>query len=166
MHVRVGEYLPIHLSKSLVFLNNSLYWEATCRWPLDRGSHRQVMRGTILSFHLLPVCCSFELALPTRPSAWRLASDILSPPSLVLAAIRHKISGHELKLQIQSFFMGAQSSGKKQYKLLDLTWPPPYHAVRESIYMPPMGVPLQTWGCLQPGRKATTYLQEPPSSAI
>ena len=32
-------------------------------------------------------------------------------------------------------------------------WPPPYHTVWESIYMPPMGVPLQTWGCLQPGRK-------------
>ena len=32
--------------------------------------------------------------------------------------------------------------------------------------MPPTGVPLQTWGCLQPGRKAATYLQEPPSSAI
>ena len=45
-------------------------------------------------------------------------------------------------------------------------WLPPYHAVGESIYMPPMGVPLQMWGCLQPGRKADTYLQEPPSSAI
>ena len=27
-------------------------------------------------------------------------------------------------------------------------------------------IPLQMWGHLQPGRKATTYLQEPPSSAI
>ena len=25
----------------------------------------------------------------------------------------------------------------------------------ESLYMPPMGVPLQMWGRLQPGRKAT-----------
>ena len=32
--------------------------------------------------------------------------------------------------------------------------------------MPPMGVPLQMWGHLQPGRKAATYLQEPPSAAI
>ena len=40
-------------------------------------------------------------------------------------------------------------------------WPPPYHTVWESIYTPPMGVPLQTWGHLQPGRKAGTYLQEP-----
>ena len=45
-------------------------------------------------------------------------------------------------------------------------WLPPYHAVWESIYMPPMGVPLQMWGHLQPGRKAATYLQEPPSAAI
>ena len=32
-----------------------------------------------------------------------------------------------------------KSPGKKQYKLLDLTRPPLCHAVRESIYMPPMG---------------------------
>ena len=34
---------------------------------------------------------------------------------------------------------GCKSPGKKQYKLLDLMWPPPYHTARESIYMPPMG---------------------------
>ena len=43
-------------------------------------------------------------------------------------------------------------------------WPPPYHAIGESVYTPPTGVPLQIWGHLQPGRKAATYLQEPPSS--
>ena len=61
---------------------------------------------------------------------------------------------------------GCNGPDKKLYKLLGLTWLPLYHPVQESVYMPPMGVPLQMWGCLLPGTKATTYLQEPPSSAI
>ena len=31
--------------------------------------------------------------------------------------------------------------------------------------MPPMGLPLQMWGLLQPKKKVVTYLQEPPSLA-
>ena len=139
-----------------------------CRWPLDRGPHRQVMGGTILFFHgsclgpLLLWAGSSTQAICLKVGFRHFITSVTH-----FGSHRHEISGCELKLWIWSFFMGAKGPGKKSYKLLDLRWPPPYHALFGNPFIcHQWGFLLQVWGCLLPGRKADTYLQEPPSSAI
>ena len=76
----------------------------------------------------------------------------------------HEISGCEQKLQIQSFDLGA----KAQAKIEQTTWfelaMSFSHCLGLCLYATKR-TPSQTWGCLQPGRKVVTYLQEPPSLA-
>ena len=76
---------------------------------------------------------------------------------------RHKTSGCELKLWIWSFIVGAKALARNKTN----------HLIRGNCVLvmlfgtlfiyPTNGAPSQMWGCLQPGRKVVTYLQEPPS---
>ena len=98
------------------------------------------------------------------PSIWRLAPDISSPRSLNLAAIDMKLVavswnsryGHLLWVQ-------------RPWQEIKLTT---WSEVTTSLLCclglhlyATNGASSQMWGCLQPGRKVVTYLQEPPSLA-
>ena len=87
------------------------------RWPLDRGPHQQVMGGTILFFHLPPVCCSlglpFHQAICLKVGFRHIITSVAR-----FGSHRHKISGHELKLWIRSFFMGTKALARNNINYL------------------------------------------------
>ena len=98
------------------------------------------------------------------PSIWRLAPDISSARLLDLAAMDMKLvavswnSGNTHLLWVQ-----------RPWQEIKLTiWSEATTSLSCCLGLhlyATNGAPSQMWGCLQPGRKVVTYLQEPPSLA-
>ena len=88
------------------------------------------------------------------PSIWRLAPDVLSTGSLNLSAV-------DTKLMVDVVRPWQEIKQTTWFELaVSLS-----HCLGLHLYATNR-VPSQMWGCLQPGRKVVTYLQEPPSLAI
>ena len=110
---------------------------------------------------------SFSLwgGLSVWHSIWRLAPDISSTRSLNLAAMDTKLvvvnwnSGFSHSFWVQRPWQEIkQTTWFELAASLSHCWGLHLYATN--------GAPSQTWGCLQPGRKVVTYLQEPPSLTI
>ena len=75
------------------------------------------MRGTILFFHLPPVCCSlgwpFHQAICLKVGFRHIITSVTH-----FGSHQHEISGCELKLQIWSFFMGAKALARNNINYL------------------------------------------------
>ena len=110
---------------------------------------------------------SFALwgGMSTWPSIWRLAPDISSTRLLNLAAMDMKL----VAVNWNSRFSHSIWAQRPWQEIKQTTW---FElAMSLSCWLglhlyTTNGAPSQTWGCLQPGRKVVTYLQEPPSLAI
>ena len=102
-----------------------------CRQPLDRGPCRQVLVRTVF-FHLPPVHCS--LSWPLHQAIClkvNFRHGITSVTSF--GSHQHEIIGHELKLWIQSFFLGAKALARNNTNyliwcgsLLTMLWGNPF----------------------------------------
>ena len=112
-------------------------------------------------------CRSFALwdGMSTWPSNWGLAPDVLFPGSLSLAAI-------DINLVAVNWNSGFSHSMWVQRPWQEIKWTTWFglatslsHYLGLCLYATNR-VPSQMWGCLLPGRKVVTYLQEPPSLAI
>ena len=116
---------------------------------------------------LLNSCRSFALwgCISAWPSIWRLAPDVLFPRSLDLAAIDMKL----VAVNRNSGFSHSNWVQRPWQEMKQTTWfwlaVSLSHCLGLHLYAT-NGAPSQTWGCLLPGRKVVTYLQEPPSLAI
>ena len=111
-------------------------------------------------------CRSFTLwgGMSAWPSIWRLTPDVSSSRSLDVAAMDMKLvavnwnSGYSHLMWVQ----------RPRQEIKQTTWfeltTSLSHCLGLHLYAT-NGAPSQMWGCLQPGRKVVTYLQEPPSLA-
>ena len=108
---------------------------------------------------------AFWGGMSTWPSIWRLAPDILSTRSLNLATMDMKLVAVNLNSGY-SHLMWVQRPWQEinQTTCFELTMSLS-HCLGLHSYATNKA-PYQMWGCLQPGRKVVTYLQEPPSLAI
>ena len=99
------------------------------------------------------------------PSVWRPTPDILSPRSHNLAAIDMKL----VAVNWNSGFDHSHWAQRTWQEIKQTTWfglaVSLSHCLGLHLYAT-NGAPSQMWGCLLPGRKVVTYLQEPPSLAI
>ena len=130
-------------------------------WVRDQDSKQKEGLSDLSGSHR-----SFALWVSTSvwPFIWRLAPDISSTRLLDLAAMDTKLvavgwnSGYSHSLWVQRPW--------QEIKLT--TWfevtTSLSHCLGLHLYTT-NGAPSQMWGCLQPGRKVATYLQEPPSLA-
>ena len=112
-------------------------------------------------------CRSFALwdGMSTWPSIWRLAPDILSTKSLNLAAMDMKL----VAVNWSSGFSHSIWVQRPWQEIKQTTWFELAMSLSCCLGLhlyATNGAPSQMWGCLQPGRKVVTYLQEPPSLAI
>ena len=101
----------------------------------------------------------------TWPSIWRLAPDVLSPRSLDLVAIDMKLVAVNWNYR----FSHSNWAQRPWQEIKQTTW----FGLAMSLscclglhLYTTNGAPSQMWGCLLPGRKIVTYLQEPPSLAV
>ena len=112
-------------------------------------------------------CRSFAFwgGMSMWPSIWRLAPDVLSTRSLNLAAMDMKL----VAVNQNSGFSHSIWVQRPWQEIKQTTWfelaTSLSHCLGLHLYTT-NGAPSQMWGCLQPGRKVVTYLQEPPSLAI
>ena len=110
---------------------------------------------------------SFALwdGMSTWPSVWRLAPDILSTRLLDLAAMDMKL----VAVKWNSRFSHLIWEQRPWQEIKQTTWfelAVSFSCCLGLHLYATTGAPSQMWGCLQPGRKVVTYLQEPPSLAI
>ena len=99
------------------------------------------------------------------PSIWRLAPDVLSNRSLVLAAMDMKL----VAVNWNSRFSHSIWEQRPWQEIKQTTWFELAASLSCCLGLclyATNRAPSQTWGQLQPGRKVVTYLQEPPSLAI
>ena len=113
-------------------------------------------------------CRSFALwgGMSAWPSVWRLASEVSSTRSLILATMDMKSVAVNWNSGFSHSFLGAKALARN--KTNHLVW---VSHILVTIVLglhlyTTNGAPSQMWGCLQPGRKVVTYLQEPPCLAI
>ena len=99
------------------------------------------------------------------PSIWRLAPDVSLTRSLNLAAMDTKL----VAMNWNSGYSHSMWAQRSRQEIKQTTWfkltASLSHCLGLCLYAI-NGAPSQMWGCLQPGRKVVTYLQEPPSLAI
>ena len=136
-------------------------------WPdggLQAGDHSGEWEGELSSSSDSHRSFAPWVGSSIWPSTWRLDPDISSARSLDLVAIGTKLVavnwnsryGHSLWAQrpwqeiIQNTWSGTTTSWSHCLGL---------HLCATN------GALSQMWGCLQPGKKVVTYLQEPPSLA-
>ena len=104
-------------------------------------------------------------SMSTWPSFWRLAPDVLSPRLLNLAAIDVKL----VAMNWNSGFSHSNWMQRPWQEIKQTTWIGLATSLSCCLGLhlyTTKGAPSQMWGCLLPGRKVVTYLQEPPSLAI
>ena len=99
------------------------------------------------------------------PFIWRLAPDVSSTRSHDLAAMDMKL----VAVNWNSRFSHSIWVQRPWQEIKQTTWfelaTSLSHCLGLCLYTTNRA-PSQMWGCLQPGRKVVTYLQEPPSLAI
>ena len=95
------------------------------------------------------------------PSTWRMAPDISSAKLLILAAIDTKL----VAVNWNSRYSHSLWVQRPWQEIIQNIWSQTTASLScclgLHLYIT-NGAPSQMWGCLQPGRKVVTYLQEPP----
>ena len=112
-------------------------------------------------------CRSFALwgGISAWPSIWRLAPDVSSPRSLNLAAMDMKL----VAVNWNSGFSHSIWAQRPWQEIKQTTWFELAASLSHCLglhFYATNRAPSQMWGCLQPGRKVVTNLQEPPNLAI